>query len=238
MSGALFSRDESARCASILDGLRAEWRRRYGAPPALRSVELLRLMLAWRIQADSARRSRPRDPPALRACAPSPAEGLSLGVGARFRREWQGSVVEVEVTEKGFRYDGQLYPSLSQRAPDRRVKWNGPRFFGLRGPASEAGASESGRAGIRTPTLRCAIYTRKSSEEGLDQAFNSLHAQREACEAYVKSQAGEGWKALADALRRWRLLGRHDGAAGPQAPARRHRRRAASMWWSSTRSIA
>ncbi|MBP6013487.1 MAG: recombinase family protein [Alphaproteobacteria bacterium] len=41
--------------------------------------------------------------------------------------------------------------------------------------------------------LRCAIYTRKSTEEGLDQAFNSLHAQREACEAYVKSQAGEGW---------------------------------------------
>ncbi|MDO8433859.1 MAG: recombinase family protein [Candidatus Binatus sp.] len=40
---------------------------------------------------------------------------------------------------------------------------------------------------------RCAIYTRKSSEEGLEQDFNSLHAQREACEAYVKSQAGEGW---------------------------------------------
>ena len=40
---------------------------------------------------------------------------------------------------------------------------------------------------------RCAIYTRKSSEEGLEQNFNSLHAQREACEAYVKSQAGEGW---------------------------------------------
>ncbi len=44
--------------------------------------------------------------------------------------------------------------------------------------------------------LRCAIYTRKSSEEGLDQAFNSLHAQREACEAYVLSQAGEGWTSL------------------------------------------
>lgn len=42
--------------------------------------------------------------------------------------------------------------------------------------------------------IRCAIYTRKSTEEGLDQAFNSLHAQREACEAYVKSQAAEGWK--------------------------------------------
>lgn len=46
------------------------------------------------------------------------------------------------------------------------------------------------------PLVRCAIYTRKSSEEGLDQAFNSLHAQREACEAYVLSQASEGWKVL------------------------------------------
>ena len=47
------------------------------------------------------------------------------------------------------------------------------------------------------PRLRCAIYTRKSSDEGLDQAFNSLDAQREAGEAYVKSQASEGWRALA-----------------------------------------
>ena len=41
---------------------------------------------------------------------------------------------------------------------------------------------------------RCAIYTRKSSEEGLEQDYNSLHAQREACEAFIKSQAGEGWR--------------------------------------------
>jgi site-specific DNA recombinase len=41
---------------------------------------------------------------------------------------------------------------------------------------------------------RCAVYTRKSSEEGLDQTFNSLDAQREACEAYIRSQAQEGWK--------------------------------------------
>src|SRR5438552_14622967 len=40
---------------------------------------------------------------------------------------------------------------------------------------------------------RCAIYTRKSSEEGLEQAFNSLHAQREACEALINSQRHEGW---------------------------------------------
>jgi site-specific DNA recombinase len=45
------------------------------------------------------------------------------------------------------------------------------------------------------PAVRCAIYTRKSTEEGLDQAFNSLDAQRDAAEAYVKSQAHEGWTA-------------------------------------------
>ena len=46
------------------------------------------------------------------------------------------------------------------------------------------------------PVRRCALYTRKSSEEGLEQDFNSLHAQRAACAAYVKSQASEGWRAL------------------------------------------
>ncbi len=42
-------------------------------------------------------------------------------------------------------------------------------------------------------SARCAIYTRKSTEEGLDQEFNSLDAQREAAEAFIRSQAGEGW---------------------------------------------
>ena len=46
--------------------------------------------------------------------------------------------------------------------------------------------------------LRCAVYTRKSSEEGLEQAFNSLHAQREACEAYTASQRSEGWVLVRD----------------------------------------
>ena len=44
--------------------------------------------------------------------------------------------------------------------------------------------------------LRCAVYTRKSSEHGLEQDFNSLDAQREAAEAYIKSQAHEGWKPI------------------------------------------
>jgi site-specific DNA recombinase len=58
-------------------------------------------------------------------------------------------------------------------------------------------------ASVRTK-LRCAIYTRKSSEEGLEQEFNSLDAQREACEAYVTSQKHEGW---------WTLPGLYDDGA-------------------------
>ena len=58
---------------------------------------------------------------------------------------------------------------------------------------ADPASSRRGRA------LRCAIYTRKSSEEGLEQAFNSLHAQREACEAYIRSQRHEGWVGLAGA---------------------------------------
>jgi site-specific DNA recombinase len=46
--------------------------------------------------------------------------------------------------------------------------------------------------------VRCAIYTRKSTEEGLEQDFNTLDAQREASEAFIKSQTQEGWQALTD----------------------------------------
>ena len=53
-------------------------------------------------------------------------------------------------------------------------------------------------ANKRTKEIRCAIYTRKSTTEGLEQEFNSLDAQREACEAYIKSQAHEGWRLIPD----------------------------------------
>ncbi|WP_420875950.1 recombinase family protein, partial [Devosia subaequoris] len=49
------------------------------------------------------------------------------------------------------------------------------------------------------PKLRCAVYTRKSSEEGLEQSFNSLHAQRDACEAFIASQVHEGWRLIPEA---------------------------------------
>src|SRR5947209_18209027 len=56
---------------------------------------------------------------------------------------------------------------------------------------------KSARSGPRrNARVRCAIYTRKSSEEGLDQEFNSLQAQREACEAFIDSQRHEGWVCL------------------------------------------
>jgi site-specific DNA recombinase len=48
----------------------------------------------------------------------------------------------------------------------------------------------------KPPARRCAVYTRKSSEEGLERDFNSLHAQREACEAFIRSQKSEGWRLI------------------------------------------
>src|SRR6476646_4795680 len=76
----------------------------------------------------------------------------------------------------------------------------------LPSPASDGtdrGSSVCGRKPVgRMPMandakpLRCAIYTRKSTEHGLEQEFNSLDAQREACEAYIKSQSFQGWKTL------------------------------------------
>ena len=49
---------------------------------------------------------------------------------------------------------------------------------------------------VKPKTLRCAVYTRVSTDAGLEQDFNSLDAQREACEAYVKSQTHEGWRLI------------------------------------------
>jgi hypothetical protein len=118
-----------------LEGLRAAWRARYGAPPPLRSVDLLRLMLAWRLQAEALGGLDRETRRQLKRRGALNAEGLQLGVGARLRREWQGRTVEVEVEAAGFRWEGTLYPSLSAAATaNAGSRWNGPRFFGLREP--------------------------------------------------------------------------------------------------------
>src|SRR3974390_596878 len=62
-------------------------------------------------------------------------------------------------------------------------------------PMASQTANGTGRCQMR---LRCAIYTRKSSEEGLEQDFNSLDAQREACEAFIASQKREGWSLVGE----------------------------------------
>src|SRR5690349_19278653 len=71
-------------------------------------------------------------------------------------------------------------------------------------PSRERSGVGPGSLGCGSPTmpserrvLRCAVYTRKSSEHGLEQDFNSLDAQREAGEAYIKSQSHEGWRSTA-----------------------------------------
>ena len=117
-----------------LEGLREVWRRRYGVPPALRSVELLRLCLAWRIQAQAGGGLSSEVRRQLQRRGAVQAEGLSLGIGAVLSRHWQGQRVEVEVVERGFRWNGTVYRSLSAAASAiAGTRWNGPRFFGLRG---------------------------------------------------------------------------------------------------------
>ena len=58
--------------------------------------------------------------------------------------------------------------------------------------------STAGKPAAEVGTIRCAIYTRKSTEEGLEQEFNSLMAQREAAESYIRSQRESGWAAVTD----------------------------------------
>ena len=73
-------------------------------------------------------------------------------------------------------------------------------------------------------TLRCAIYTRKSSEEGLDQDFNSLDAQFEACAAYIASQKAEGWRRVPE-----RVRVRGPSSSTPESNKRPGIRRSASL---------
>lgn len=116
-----------------LHQLRDEWRRRYGPVALFRSPELLRLMLAWRMQASAHGGLDPETRNALARKGMIEAEGRHLGIGATLRREWQGDEVVVTVTEQGFTWGERTFRSLSAAATAIvGSKWNGPRFFGLR----------------------------------------------------------------------------------------------------------
>ena len=111
--------------------LRLEWERRYGAAPRLRSPDLLRRMLAWRIQA-TAEGGLDRITRKLLAGGATGPETL-FADGAVITREWKGVRHEVEVSDGAFIYCGRRWKSLSEVARAiTGTRWNGPRFFGLR----------------------------------------------------------------------------------------------------------
>lgn len=119
--------------AMDLGGLRALWRERFGAPPPLRSEPIMRMLLAWRVQAQALGGLEVEVRKALARTGPVQAEGKHLGIGAQLTRIWKGREVTVVVEEQGFRWEGELYSSLSAVATEiAGTRWNGPRFFGLR----------------------------------------------------------------------------------------------------------
>ncbi len=125
----------AARERANLDQLRQQWRRRYGAPPRLRSVMLLRHVLAWRIQSEAFGGLNSETRKLLRDPRP-PREPL-VAPGTVITREWRGERHDVEATGDGFLYDGRSWKSLSEVARAiTGTRWNGPRFFGLREPAA------------------------------------------------------------------------------------------------------
>jgi hypothetical protein len=118
-----------------LEGLRGEWARLFGPAPKLRSVELLRRLIAWRLEAEA----DPTLVEQLRARLGHPgvktaSSSSILRSGDVVFREWQGIRHEVSVREDGkVEHDGRVYDSLSAVARAiTGVRWNGPRFFGLR----------------------------------------------------------------------------------------------------------
>lgn len=135
--------EDEVRALAHLDlqGLRFRWSQQFGPAPKLRSVELLRLMLAWRMQVEAFGGIDLATRRALERKTTGIPEGRSHGHGAVFRRIWQGRVIEAVVETDGFRFEGTSYRSLSAVAEAATgTRWNGPRFFGLRsdGKSKEA----------------------------------------------------------------------------------------------------
>jgi hypothetical protein len=115
-----------------LEGLRSAWRARYGPAPKLRSPELVRLALAYRIQSDS---SGSLDPATRRRLRTGVGIGQrdNIAAGVRIAREWRGRTFDIERVEGGYRWNGEVYASLSKLARAiTGTKRNGPKFFGLR----------------------------------------------------------------------------------------------------------
>jgi hypothetical protein len=122
-----------------IDDLRGVWRERLGEPPPVRSTEILRRSLAEALQLRASGLSAKLDPRLARASAQHRAgrktriKGATFRTGSTLVREWKGTRHQVEVTPEGYVWNGERHDSLSKVARQiTGVRWNGPRFFGLR----------------------------------------------------------------------------------------------------------
>ena len=127
-------------------------------------------------------------------------------------REWHGIAHQITIVEQGVIYRGEHHRSLSEVA----CLITGAQLVGAAVLRREAMTA-------KPPARRCGVYTRKSSEEGLEQDFNSLHAQREACEAFIRSQRSEGWRLIEIAYDDGGLSGGTLERPALQRPVCRHR---------------
>jgi hypothetical protein len=125
--------------AMAIDDLRTVWRERLGEPPPVRSAEVMRRSLAEALQLKANGTSARLDPRLARACAQhrpgrkTRIKGASFRTGSTLVRDWKGIRHEVQVTPEGYVWNGQRHDSLSKVARlITGVRWNGPRFFGLR----------------------------------------------------------------------------------------------------------
>ena len=121
--------------------------------------------------------------------------------GSLIVKKYKDQTLVVKVLERGIRIRWPaIYLAQRDRRRDNRhaLEWvcvfragEGGTSCAVKGVRRKTGPASAARAGVR-----CGIYTRKSTEEGLDQAFNTLDAQREAAESFINSQRQEGWMAL------------------------------------------
>ncbi len=129
--------------AMDIEALRAVWRERLGEPPPVRSTDILRRSLAEALQIEAGGQPIALDKRLSRAASQHRAgkkprlRTSTFQPGSTLIREWQGVRYEVEVRQDGYVWQGQRHASLSKVARlITGVRWNGPRFFGLREGAS------------------------------------------------------------------------------------------------------
>ena len=148
------------------------------------------------------------------------ADSRNPVVGTRLVREWDGVEHTVTVDEGRLRLAGAQVQVAVQRVARAitGTQWNGYLLLRLaRGPEGRPMSRHQEAVAVVSRRQRCAIYTRKSSEEGLEMEFNSLDAQREACEAFRDEPEGGRLGHHSRTLRRRRLLRWHAGAPRPEA---------------------